>query len=125
MAAVVALVDDLMFVSRIGEAARAHALDVRSVRKVPDLLDACRAGARLVLMDLDSARLPVMEALSALCADAAFADVPVVGFFSHVHADRGRQARAAGCRQTLPRSAFVEQLPELLKQAAAPPAVVP
>ena len=118
MAAVVALVDDLMFVSRIDEAARAHGLDVRSVRKVADLLDSCRAGARLVLMDLDSPRLPVMEALSSLCADAAFADVPVVGFFSHVHADRGRQARAAGCRHTLPRSAFVEQLPELLREAA-------
>jgi DNA-binding NarL/FixJ family response regulator len=122
MAQVVALVDDLMFVSRIGEAARAHGLEVRPVRKVADLLDACRAGARLVLMDLDSARLPVMEALSSLCADAAFAALPVVGFFSHVHADRGRQARAAGCRLTLPRSAFVEQLPELLRQAAQPAA---
>jgi DNA-binding NarL/FixJ family response regulator len=120
MAEVVALVDDLMFVSRIGEAARAHGLEVRAVRKVADLLDACRAGARLVLMDLDSSRLPVMEALSSLCADAAFATLPVVGFFSHVHADRGRQARAAGCRQALPRSAFVEQLPELLRQAAQP-----
>ena len=122
MAEVVALVDDLMFVSRIGEAARAQGLEVRGVRKVADLLDACRAGARLVFMDLDSSRLPVMEALSSLCADAAFAALPVVGFFSHVHADRGRQARAAGCRQALPRSAFVEKLPELLRQAAQPPA---
>ena len=123
MAEVVALVDDLMFVSRIGAAARAHGLEVRGVRKVADLLDACRAGgARLVLMDLDSSRLPVMEALSSLCADTAFAALPVVGFFSHVHADRGRQARAAGCRHALPRSAFVEQLPELLRQAAQPPA---
>jgi CheY-like chemotaxis protein len=120
MAAVVALLDDLMFVSRIQEAARAQGLDVRTVRKVPDLLEACRAGARLVLLDLDSPRLPVMDALSALCADAAFAELPVVGFFSHVHADRGRQAKAAGCRQALPRSAFVEELPELLRQASVP-----
>jgi CheY-like chemotaxis protein len=122
MAEVVALVDDLMFSSRIREAARAQGLDVRAVRSVPPLLEACRAGARLVLMDLDSTRLPVMEALSSLCADAAFADLPVVGFFSHVHADRGRQARAAGCRHALPRSTFVERLPELLKQAAERPA---
>ena len=121
MAEVVALVDDLMFVSRIREAARGHGLDVRTVRKVPELLEACRAGARLVLLDLDSPRLPVMDALSSLCADAAFADLPVVGFFSHVHAERGRQARAAGCRQTLPRSAFVESLPELLRAAAEQP----
>jgi DNA-binding NarL/FixJ family response regulator len=121
MPSVVALVDDLMFVSRIREAARAHGLDVRSVRKVSDLLEACRGGARLVLMDLDSERLPVMDALSTLCADTAFAEVPVVGFFSHVHAERGRQAKAAGCRTTLPRSAFVDRLPDLLKDAAQNP----
>lgn len=121
MAAVVVLVDDLMFVSRIREAARGHGLEVQTVRRVPELLDACRAGARLVLLDLDSARLPVVEALSAICADAAFPGLPVVGFFSHVHAGRGRQARAAGCTQALPRSAFVEQLPALLRTAAGPP----
>jgi hypothetical protein len=122
MASVVALADDLMFVSRIREAARGRGLEVRTVRQVPDLLDACRAGARLVLIDLDSARLPVMEALSTICADPAFSGLVVVGFFSHVHADRGRQARAAGCTQALPRSAFVEQLPALLAAAAEGPA---
>ena len=121
MASVVALVDDLMFVSRIREAARGQGLDVRTVRQIPDLLDACREDARLVLMDLDSARLPVMEALSTICADPAFSGLQVVGFFSHVHADRGRQARAAGCTHVLPRSAFVEQLPVLLQAAADRP----
>jgi DNA-binding NarL/FixJ family response regulator len=121
MAAVVALVDDLMFVSRIREAARGHGLDVRTVRRVPDLLEACRGDARLVLMDLDSAQLPIMDALTTVCADPAFSALTVVGFFSHVHADRGRQARAAGCTQTLPRSVFVEQLPALLQAAAEHP----
>jgi len=122
MSSVVALVDDLMFVSRIREAARGQRLDVRTVCRLPDLLEACRGDARLVLMDLDSARLPVMEALTTLCADPAFSGLPVVGFFSHVHADRGRQARAAGCTQVLPRRAFVEQLPVLLQAAAERPA---
>jgi CheY-like chemotaxis protein len=88
------------------------------VRRVPDLLEACRGGARLVLMDLDSPRLPVMEALSTVCADPSFAGLRIVGFFSHVHAERGRQARAAGCTDVLPRSAFVEELPGLLASVA-------
>lgn len=113
---VVALVDDLMFVSRIREAAKAHGLDVRSVRRVEDLVEACRGGARLVLVDLDSARLPVAEALAALGAEAA--RPPVVGFFSHVHVERARQAREAGIDQALPRSAFVDRLPSLLAEAA-------
>jgi hypothetical protein len=50
MAPVVALVDDLMFVSRIREAARGCGLEVRTVRRVADLLDACRAaGCTLAL----------------------------------------------------------------------------
>src|SRR6188474_531534 len=53
-AAVVALVDDLMFVSRIREAARGHGLDVRTVRRIPELLEACRDHGRLVVLDLDT-----------------------------------------------------------------------
>jgi DNA-binding NarL/FixJ family response regulator len=118
MPAVVALVDDLMFVSRIREAARAYGLEVRTVRGVPDLLDACHGAARLLVMDLDSARLPIAEALSALAAEPFPSALPVVGFFSHVHAERGRAARAAGCTRALPRSAFIEELPALLEAAA-------
>jgi DNA-binding NarL/FixJ family response regulator len=115
--AVVAFVDDLMFLSRIREAARAHGLEVRTVRTAAALVEA-RGDARLVILDLDSARLPVAEALAALAAEPAAANLSVVGFFSHVHAERGRQARAAGVSQALPRSAFVEKLPEILAAAA-------
>jgi DNA-binding NarL/FixJ family response regulator len=120
MPAVVALVDDLMFLSRIREAAKGHGLEVRTVRTVADLAEACRQDARLVLIDLDRPRLPLADALAALAAPEAAAVPPVVGFFSHVHAERGRQARAAGVAEALPRSAFVERLPDLLAQAAAP-----
>jgi DNA-binding NtrC family response regulator len=119
MAAVVALVDDLMFVSRIREAAKGHGLEVRTVRGVPALVEACASDARLVVVDLDSARLPVAEALAALAAEPVAA--PVVGFFSHVHAERARQARAAGISEALPRSVFVERLPALLAAAALDP----
>ena len=120
MPTVVALVDDLMFVSRVREAARGHGFDVRTVRRIPELLEACRDHGRLVVLDLDTPRLPVLEALSALRAEPGLSALPVVGFFSHVHSERGRLARAAGCTQTLPRSAFVEELHALLAVASQP-----
>lgn len=113
-APVVALVDDLMFVSRIREAARAHGTPVRTVRTTADLLSACRDGARTVIVDLDTPRLPVLEAVAAVAADPALAAVQVIGFYSHVETERAREARDAGCRTVLPRSAFVRQLDELL-----------
>ncbi len=116
MPTVVAFMDDLLFLSKIREAAKAMELEVRTARKVDELV-AAAAGARLVFVDLDSARLPTAEALAALGADPALAEVPVVGFFSHVHAERAREARAAGVTRVLPRSAFVQELPGLLQEA--------
>ena len=85
-----------------------------SVRKVPDLIAACRQGARLVLVDLDT-RLPATEAIAAVKAEADLAALPIVGFFSHIHAEIGQEARAAGCTWVLARSAFVRQLEGLLR----------
>ncbi|MBI2104921.1 MAG: hypothetical protein HYT90_05005 [Candidatus Omnitrophica bacterium] len=45
---------------------------------------------------------------------AAYPAVPVVGYCSHVQQDLQRQALEAGCTTVLPRSAFVQQLGELL-----------
>jgi len=41
-----------------------------------------------------------------------------VAFGPHVNTARLNEAREAGCDQVLPRSRFVKELPELLKQAA-------
>ena len=121
VASVIALVDDLMFLSRVREAARSAALEVRTVRTTADLLEAARAGAALLVVDLDSRRLPWAEALASLRADPALATLPVIGFLSHVNADAARKARDVGGCQILARSAFVRDLPQLLA-AAAPPA---
>jgi CheY-like chemotaxis protein len=117
MATVVALVDDLMFLSRIREAAKGRGLEVKSARTAADAVAGARAGARLVIMDLDSPRLPVAAALAELRGDPSLTGLPVVGFFSHVEAQRGRDAAAAGCTTVLPRSAFVQKLDALLAAA--------
>jgi DNA-binding NarL/FixJ family response regulator len=119
MPAVVALVDDLMFLSRIREAAKGRALEVVPVRTAAAAVDAARAGASMVLVDLDSSRLPSTETLAALRREPSLAQLRIVGFFSHVHAQRGRDAAEAGCTTVLPRSAFVQRLDGLLAEAAA------
>jgi CheY-like chemotaxis protein len=119
MATVVALVDDLMFLSRIREAAKGRGLEVKSARTAADAVAGARAGARLVIMDLDSPRLPVSDTLAALRSEPSLRGLPVVGFFSHVEVQRGREAAAAGCTTVLPRSAFVQKLDALLAAAAS------
>jgi CheY-like chemotaxis protein len=114
---VLAFVDDLMFLSRIREAARGAGLEVRPVRAVADLLGAARDGARLVLVDADSKHLPWQEAVRALREDGAAGALPVVAFLSHVDAERADQARAAGCTRVVARGAFVRELPEIISAA--------
>ena len=112
---VAALVDDLMFLSRIREAARGAGIEVRPVRGVEGVRQAGRDGALLVLLDLDSPRLPWIDALAALAEDRPSAP-PTVGFFGHVNAETGRAATAAGCTLVLPRGAFVQRLPALMAE---------
>ena len=117
MSRVLALVDDLLFLSRIREAARGTGAEVRAVRGPGDLVASARDGARLVLVDADSSRIPWAEAISALRSDPALAPLPVVAFLSHVQAARAETARAAGCTRVLARGAFVQELPHLIAAA--------
>jgi CheY-like chemotaxis protein len=119
MSRVLALVDDLLFLSRIREAARGAGAEVGAVRGSADLLAAARDGGRLVLVDADSSRLPWAEAVRALRSDPSLSSLPVVAFLSHVHADRAEAARAAGCTRVLARGAFVQALPTLLAAAVS------
>jgi CheY-like chemotaxis protein len=120
MLPVIALVEDLLFGSRIREAARVAGVRVRTVRVAEEVAAAVRDGAPLVLVDADSDRLPWRDAIAA-ARRGPRAEVPVVAFLSHVHADRAQDARAAGASRVLARSAFVLELPRLLAAAAAAP----
>jgi CheY-like chemotaxis protein len=118
MAKLVALVDDLMFLSRIREAGRAAGVDLKAARGKDQLIAAAREGATLVLVDADSDRLPWREAVAALRAEPDLASLPVVAFLSHVRVENAEAARAAGASRVLARSAFVKELPQLVAQAA-------
>jgi CheY-like chemotaxis protein len=120
MSQVIALVDDLMFLSRIREAARGAGVGVRPARSAADLLASAREGGRLVLVDADCSRLPWADAVAALRSEPGLASLPVVAFVSHVHAERAEAARAAGCSRVLSRGAFVRELPRLLAPATPP-----
>jgi len=120
VASLIALVDDLMFLSRVREAARGADLEVRVARRTADVLEAARAGASLLVVDLDSRRLPWGEAVTSLRSDPSLGSLPVVGFLSHVNAEAAQVARAAGCTRVLARSAFVQELPGILVAAVSP-----
>lgn len=118
MAGVIALVSDLIFGSRIREAAAPLGVAVRSARSPEALLLACRAELpALVLADLDDNRVRALEAVQSLRQDPALSALMVIGFVSHVDDERAQAARSAGCSRVLARGAFVQELPRLLEAA--------
>jgi CheY-like chemotaxis protein len=125
MPQLVALMDDLMFLSRIREAARGTGVEVKSVRGAAELVAAAREDARLVVVDADTTRVPWREALAALRADPGMRDIQVIAFLGHERADLAEAARASGASRVMARGAFVRELPRLvaamLKPGAQPP----
>jgi CheY-like chemotaxis protein len=68
----------------------------------------------LVIFDLNSAKLRPLEVIAHLKADAALRDIPTLGYVSHVQTDVINAARSAGIDEVLARSAFSEQLGQIL-----------
>ena len=104
---IAAFVDDFFFRSKIQATASATGAVVSFLR---DTSDPSLSGARLAIVDLDAPA--AVETITALAA--AHPDLRLVGFVSHVNADRIRDARAAGPVDVMARSAFVTALPSLL-----------
>jgi PleD family two-component response regulator len=113
---VLCAIDDLMFTSKVRVAATQAQVEVRFVRSPEALMaEARQERPTLVIVDLNADRLRPLEMLACLKAEPALADLRTVGFVSHVQADRIAAARAAGANDVMARSAFVAQLPDLLR----------
>lgn len=114
-------VDDLMFSSRISTAARAVGSTIRFTRSLDAVLSAAReTSPSLIILDLNSARLAPLAIVEALGQDPALAAIPTLGFVSHVDTATIEAARQAGVDRVLARSAFVQQLPDILSGAVPP-----
>lgn len=113
---VYALLDDLLFGSKLDTASKGAGAEVVLSVSRDDLLAKARERAPdLIVLDLNAGHLGPTELLRELTADGALAPIPTVGFCSHVDLHIMEEAKAAGCGQVLPRSAFTEHLLDILK----------
>jgi CheY-like chemotaxis protein len=115
MAQVLALVDDLFFQVKLLETSKQVGVELR-ICPTPEALaiEAAKQSPKLVLIDLNARSRP-LEAIGQMRTAAA--QIPLVGFLSHVQTELAEQARAAGCRDVMPRSQFTRELATILAQA--------
>jgi CheY-like chemotaxis protein len=114
--AALALVADLIFASRIRGAAAAAGVEVAVVQSAAAFLERARAlRPRLILIDLDARTGDAAALIRELKADPALHAIPIVAFGAHVAGIALLAARAAGAERVVARSAFVRDLPALLR----------
>ncbi len=114
MARVIALVDDLFFQAKLAETARQVGVELKMVTTGEALAGEARNAAGLIVVDLN-AKADAIGAIEKLRATGNAA--PLIGFLSHVQTELAERARAAGCREVMPRSKFTQNLAAILSTA--------
>jgi PleD family two-component response regulator len=112
---ILAVLDDLMFSSKIKTAANQLGVDLRFSRSVDGALEAMRkTPTSLVILDLNYTRIDPLAIVAGMRQDPALAAIPTVGYASHVQTDVINAARQAGVGDVLARSAFTQHLGDIL-----------
>ncbi|MES1255315.1 MAG: response regulator [Acidobacteriota bacterium] len=115
---ILAVLDDLMFTSKIKSAAGHAGTTVVFARSsAAALAEMHKAAPTLVIFDLNNPRTDPLGVLAAMKRDPALASIPTLGYSSHVQTDVINTARQAGMTDVLPRSAFTMQLGNILSQS--------
>ena len=113
----VMIVPNLMFATRIEDAARAAGAAVLSPIDQAAFLAALRDGARLVIIDAGAANVPWLEWVRAAKDDPFTENVPILVFGSHKDVESRNRALGAGVDRYIARSNFSEGLTEFVAAA--------
>jgi hypothetical protein len=113
-------IEDLFFLAKIQETARKLGVKVEFVKGekevVSRLIDVPEGERpRLLVFDLNNANAKPMTLIPKFKAKFKKA-TSIIGFLSHLQGDLKMKATEAGCDTVMPRSAFSQSLPNLLRR---------
>jgi PleD family two-component response regulator len=112
---VVALVNDLFFTVKITDAAR-HAGMALELVKDPQQVLAQEEKPSVIIFDLNFEEARPLELIARIKNDPEFKGVSLIGYLSHVQGELKQAAQEAGCDIVMARSAFSQNLPQILKR---------
>lgn len=115
---ILTFVDDLIFLSKIQQTAKQVGVPLEVVEPSKVKERAAQTSAHSIILDLNHRSGTALEMVRAIKGNPATSHVRVVAFLSHVQTDIAAAAHEAGCDIILARSAFAQQLPQLLLKLA-------
>ena len=113
---VLAVVEDLFFTVKINESAKRAGVPVAFVKSQRDALDQAQAAEppSLIILDLNFEAVDPVDLIRKLKTDPTLAKIQLIGYVSHVQGELKQQAQEAGCDMVLARSAFSQNLLQLM-----------
>lgn len=115
---VVAAVDDLFFVVKINEAARRAGISVEFAKDERALMELVASKPALIILDLNFSAIKPLQTITKLKGNPELKGTSVVGYVSHVQGELKQRAHDLGCDMVMARSAFSQNLSNLLKRHA-------
>ena len=113
---VLAVLEDLFFTVKINESAKRAGLGIAFLKSEHDVLEMAKLHPTLIIVDLNFQSIDPLKLIRTLKADEQTKSINLVGYVSHVQGELKQQAQEAGCNMVLARSAFSQNLPQILKR---------
>ena len=115
---VLAVLEDLFFTVKINESAKRAGLGITFVKSEHDVLEQARNQPALIILDLNFTGIEPLKLIQKLKSDEHTKGINLLAYVSHVQGELKQQAQEAGCNMVLARSAFSQNLPQILKRHA-------
>jgi PleD family two-component response regulator len=115
---ILAAIGDLFFTVKIRDTAKKMGLEVEFVKSDKDLLEQAKNKPMLIILDLSFAAMQPLKVIGKLKASAETRALSLLGYLSHVEGELKQKAHETGCDMVMARSAFSQNLPQILKRHA-------
>lgn len=115
---ILAVLGDLFFIAKISDAAKRAGLGLEIVKNEKDVLEKAKSKPTLIIVNLNFADINPLKMISKLKASAELKSISVIGYLSHVQGELKQKAHETGCDMVLAKSAFSQNLPQILKRHA-------
>jgi CheY-like chemotaxis protein len=115
---ILAVLDDLFFMVKINESAKQAGLPIEFLKNETDLLERAKTRPALIIFDLNYQGVDALKLVRALKGAEGTKGISVIGYLSHVQGELKVKAQEAGCDAVMPRSAFSQNLTQILKRHA-------
>src|SRR5579871_4193068 len=111
---VLAVVDDLLFTVKISDAAKRVGLEAEFLKSEQDVLEKAKEKPLLIILDLNANSVNPLKLISKIKGSADLKSISLIGFLSHVQGELKQKAQEAGANIVMARSAFSQNLQQIL-----------